>query len=449
MKKMTSVAIIMLLLSAAAADAEKYALLVGIDAYPEPYTLDGCGQDVSRMQTLLAQRFGFESANILTLLDEQATRAGIESAFQTHLIEQARPGDVVALYYSGHGTRTPDHNGDEEDGIDETLCPVDLDADNPDTWLTDDRLGAWLGRLQTERVTVIFDACFSGTGTRGDEARLRKTMDLGFNLPPRRSQKIGLTAKQGSLNHVLLASSAPDQSSWMLADEPGSVFTFMLAGLLQQAAPGLTYERVMQQVSPQVQAYVARQYDEPQTPQWEGNGAVALFWAAADPAPAPESPPEPAPDAEAPSELVQVRDFPLEIRTNQTTYQEGDLMTVTVEAGRDCYLRLYVINADQEVAQLFPNKWQTEHFIRAGETVQIPGPNAAFRLRMTEPFGREILKAVASSVPFEDLQEVDWARAPFLAYGRMGLSQINTRGVQAEERPQISQAAVIYEIQAR
>ncbi len=51
---------------------------------------------------------------------------------------------------------------------------------------------------------------------------------------------------------------------------------------------------------------------------------------------------------------------------------------------------------------------------------------------MTKPFGRETLKAVASTVPFEDLQDVDWKAAPFLEYGRMGLSDINMRGVEVE-----------------
>jgi metacaspase-1 len=29
------------------------------------------------------------------------------------------------MHYSGHGTQIPDDDGDEADGMDEALCPVD------------------------------------------------------------------------------------------------------------------------------------------------------------------------------------------------------------------------------------------------------------------------------------------------------------------------------------
>ncbi len=151
--------------------AEKYALLVGIDACPAPDdTLNGCVYDAKTMEDVLVERFDFAPPHIKTVLDSDATFTGIKSAFHSHLIEQARSGDTVVFYYSGHGTPPPDHNGDEEDGSDETLCPVDIDGDDEQTWLTDDRLGRWLGQLRTQHVTVIVDACFSGTITRGEKA---------------------------------------------------------------------------------------------------------------------------------------------------------------------------------------------------------------------------------------------------------------------------------------
>jgi metacaspase-1 len=446
MKRLISMLVGMLFVLPVTAHAERYALLVGIDAYPEPATLQGCIHDVKTVQDMLVERFDFAPQHVKTVLNADATFGGIQAAFRSHLIEQAQPDDTVVFYYSGHGTRTPDHSGDEEDGIDETLCPVDINADDDKTWLTDDRLGRWLERARTQNVAVIIDACFSGTITRGEEGKRQKTLDLGFNLPPRRNQRIGFMAKATSSNHVLLASSSPDQTSWMLQDEPGSVFTHFLTRAMSRITEGGTYQQVMQQVLPKVQEYVKRSYNEPQTPQLEGQGTIEVFAAAAaEPQPQPVAEAEP----ETSSELVQYQDFPLTVRTNQRRYRQGELMTVTVTSARDCYLRLYVINADQEVTQLFPNKWQQDHFIRGGEDVRIPGENARFRLRMTEPFGRETLKAVASTAPFEDLQGVNWKAAPFLEYGRMGLSEINMRGVEVEKIPEgaeLSQAAVLYEV---
>ena len=49
-----------------------------------------------------------------------------------------QPGDVLVFHYSGHGSQVPDRHGDEvDDGLDEIICPYDLDWDDP---FTDDDL---------------------------------------------------------------------------------------------------------------------------------------------------------------------------------------------------------------------------------------------------------------------------------------------------------------------
>jgi len=440
MKSIGVYVVMMALLLPLNALAEKYALLVGIDAYPAPYTLDGCVQDVSRMEEVLMSKFGFPATQIKTVLDAQATLAGIESAFQTHLIQQARPGDVVVFYYSGHGTQTPDENSDEEDGIDETLCPVNALGTDDATWLTDDRLGAWLAQLRTHNVTVILDACFSGTATRmGERARL-KTMDFGF-YPTQRHAKVTFDRKE--LQHIVLAASSPEQTSWMLADQKGSVFTRFLTEVLVNVAADVTYDALMQDVIPRVQQYVSRYYNNAdQTPQVEGNGQTPVFFNTDLNAP----PAAATPDMAAAN--AQRHDFDLRLSTNKSEYRAGDRMTVTVQAAQDCYLRLYLVNAQQEITQLFPNAYQPDNFIRADQPVQIPGPGARFYLEMTPPFGTETLKAVASTVQFEDLRKVDWQGQTFLDFGKMPLAELNTRGVGIREiaNVAISQAVTRYSV---
>jgi hypothetical protein len=82
----------------------KLALLVGVDKYPDS-PLRGCVTDVELQRELLIYRFGFAPSDILTLTDAQATRENIETAFVTHLSEQAKPGDVVVFHFSGCGSR--------------------------------------------------------------------------------------------------------------------------------------------------------------------------------------------------------------------------------------------------------------------------------------------------------------------------------------------------------
>ncbi len=442
--------------------AEKYALLVGIDTYSWPNTpLDGCVKDVAMIQTVLTEKYGFPASNVKTLLNSAATFEGIRNAFQTHLIEQARRGDAVVLYYSGHGTQTPDNNGDEADGIDETLCPVNI-SDDETTWLTDDILNRWLSQLRTTQVTVILDSCFAGTATRdGSNGKyISKYLSLGFDFSQRKLVKTNLHDPE--LGHVLLAASSPEQTSLQIP-KTGSVFTMLLVELLTNAAADVTYQFIIDEIAPAVSHLIDEHFpDSPQTPQAEGDLTRIAFAESqttpetpATPAPpaipAPPAAAQPAAAAPPASESVQYHDFPLRISTNAREYQENDLMVVTVEAERDCYLALYIINAKQAVTQIFPNKWQQNNFIKAGEAVQIPPPGAAFRFRMTGPFGTETLKVDVSTVQFPDLKQTDWNKQTFMEFGHLPLSKLNTRGVSVEATPEVerSQAVLRYDVRQR
>ena len=44
------------------------------------------------------------------------------------LVRGAQPNDSLFFHYSGHGSQTYDSDGDEVDGNDETICPVDYNS---------------------------------------------------------------------------------------------------------------------------------------------------------------------------------------------------------------------------------------------------------------------------------------------------------------------------------
>jgi hypothetical protein len=96
----------------------KLALLVGVNKYPENErfsNLRGCVTDVDLQEELLIHRFGFNKNDILRLTtdepaNKQPTRSNILTAFEEHLIKQAKPGDVVVFHFSGHGSQLIDPN---------------------------------------------------------------------------------------------------------------------------------------------------------------------------------------------------------------------------------------------------------------------------------------------------------------------------------------------------
>lgn len=136
----------------------KKALLIGINYLNTPYALSGCIDDTTRMKDLLSSH-GFNDFKILTdLTSTKPTKTNILNELK-NLIINAKSGDVLFFYYSGHGSYTYDRNNDETDGRDEMLVSSDLQA------VLDDELKTILQNHLSREITIIcmFDSCHSGT----------------------------------------------------------------------------------------------------------------------------------------------------------------------------------------------------------------------------------------------------------------------------------------------
>jgi len=149
-------------------DGVKKALLIGINYTGTENSLRGCQNDVLNIQKMLRQKYNVENIRLLTDTSN-ADKRDIPTAKNIRLglqwlLEGAKSGDKLFLHFSGHGTHVPDDNGDEEDGADESLVPLDFGND-PETWITDDELRAsFFERVPLGcDVTAIFDCCHSGT----------------------------------------------------------------------------------------------------------------------------------------------------------------------------------------------------------------------------------------------------------------------------------------------
>jgi metacaspase-1 len=104
------------------------ALFIGINyAGHNPGQLSGCHDSVEKMKRFVLNQ-GFNPANIRILMDDgkctPPNKAEILAAIRW-LVQGAQPGDSLFLHYSGHGGQLPHATGDEKDGYDDTLVPLD------------------------------------------------------------------------------------------------------------------------------------------------------------------------------------------------------------------------------------------------------------------------------------------------------------------------------------
>lgn len=142
------------------------ALLVGINYIGTQNQLRGCINDVHNVKNYLVQN-GYDEGDIVVLTDDQREmvkvpiRDNIIKAIGW-LVSDAQPNDSLFFHYSGHGSQQEDTDGDEEDGIDETIVPLDFEKNGQ---IVDDELHARLvASLQPGvRLTALFDSCHSGS----------------------------------------------------------------------------------------------------------------------------------------------------------------------------------------------------------------------------------------------------------------------------------------------
>ncbi|KAH6652851.1 putative caspase [Truncatella angustata] len=164
-----------------------YAILIGIDAYPNG-PLNSCVRDVQAIKECLESQLSFvdiqtftasnsRDPDIATPLedpDRWPTLRNVASGFG-RTTSRANKGDFVYVHYSGHGTRlAPCFDFSNSSTGD--LALVLLKAENsPEVFLRGPRLAGLLKAMVDKGliVTVVLDCCFSASVYRNGDPNVR------------------------------------------------------------------------------------------------------------------------------------------------------------------------------------------------------------------------------------------------------------------------------------
>ncbi|KAJ4827453.1 hypothetical protein Tsubulata_032972 [Turnera subulata] len=149
------------------AGPRKRALLIGVTYKRLKYKLKGPIIDVQRMRDLLVDDFNFPVKNIRVLTEEEPNpeftpnKKNIQKSMEW-LVRDCQKGDSLVFYFSGHGLRQPDFEGDESDQFDETILPVDFMQEG---MIVDNEIYSTMIRPLEEGVILhaFVDTCHSGT----------------------------------------------------------------------------------------------------------------------------------------------------------------------------------------------------------------------------------------------------------------------------------------------
>lgn len=181
---------------------DKIALLVGINYNGTSNQLNGCINDVVRMESFLRTKCGYSDVTVITdNTSRKPTMINIMDMF-SDIIVKIREKNIkeFVFHYSGHGTYIKDNNGDELDGRDEAIVPLDFEQSG---LITDDLLFTYVNKIpKTCKCVFIFDSCHSGS-----------VLDLKYRYSGNRAQIVENNRAVTPANVIMISGCRDDQTS--------------------------------------------------------------------------------------------------------------------------------------------------------------------------------------------------------------------------------------------
>lgn len=236
---------------------DKWAVVIGISKFRTPgHDLHYAAKDAQDFYTYLVNEAHFQPDHIALLLDEQATRENILTAFGSKwLPNMAEPGDLVVIFVSTHGTPANADNGGRN-----YIVAHDTEADN--CYATGVDMDELMRRMKegvkTDRVLIVLDTCFSGGAVPG-------TRSLGA------ASNFDLTKLPIGKGHLVISSSSVGEASWESRRYQNGVFTKNLLDSLRGNSGAADVKNAYAQTKIGVEREVRMDDGAHQTPQFGGD----------------------------------------------------------------------------------------------------------------------------------------------------------------------------------
>lgn len=252
---------------------QKKGLLIGINYTGTSNQLGGCINDTQNLKELLKKDKYFNENELTFMNDNQngdlyPSKENILKQIN-ELVKFANENkdEQVLLFfsYSGHGYYVRDTNGDEDDGRDEVLCPIDY---NKNGFIVDDYLKSnFIDKLDSNvTLMVIIDACHSGT-----------VLDLKYNFNNLNVCNENKKALESKCNVVMISGCRDNQTSAdaYLYDQfewKREYQGAMTAAFIKNYSDGITYKKLIKNM----RKWLAKQRFS-QVPQLSSGKQISIY----------------------------------------------------------------------------------------------------------------------------------------------------------------------------
>lgn len=247
---------------------DKWAMVVGITDFDDPDIpdLQYSAKDATDFYNYLVNEANFQPDHVRLILNEQATQRRVLSELGSKFLARVvKPDDLVVLYFSTHGSPSQlDPRGKN--------YLVACDSDSDDLFATGIEMQKLLdsiqGRVLTDRVLLVMDACHSGFA--GSDSGSKGIARLGNFKADELAQGSG---------QLVICSSMPEERAWESTRYQNGVFTHRLLQGLRASGSSTTLIEAFRKTQTEVGIEVRE--DRPgakQTPvlkgKWNGNDLI-------------------------------------------------------------------------------------------------------------------------------------------------------------------------------
>ena len=236
-----------------------FAVIIGNEDYKYVAAVPFAARDAAIFAKYCSVTLGLPDDNIR--LYTNATYGDILDAIDDiKTISEVYNGDIrVIFYYAGHGV--PD-----EATRNAYLLPVDARSQQLKTCYPIEKLYAELGSLKAHSVTLLLDACFSGS-QRGEGMLMSAR---GVALKPRTDEPKG--------NMVAISAATGEETAYPYAEKRHGMFTYYLLSKLQESGGDVTLGELCDYVTTKVSQQSVKVNRKQQTPTVMPSPEIETSW---------------------------------------------------------------------------------------------------------------------------------------------------------------------------
>lgn len=235
------------------------AIIIANEDYAEASKVDYALNDGEVFRNYCIKTLGLPEKNVRFLPNATLAKFIGELNWLEKVCTAFKGEASVIFYYAGHGF--PD-----EETATSYLLPTDGNSSLLRTCFSLNELYKTLGLLPVKKVTVVMDACFSGTKRNGEMLTS--------------ARGVAIKAKQGQLqgNMVVLSAAQGDETAYKYEEAHHGLFTYFLLKKLKETKGNVTIGELGTYVQDQVTRFSLLENHKSQTPSIQFSDALRSNW---------------------------------------------------------------------------------------------------------------------------------------------------------------------------